>query len=107
MFADSDDLKAIASCGGRYATVAPAVKRVVDSSTAGKSMFKAAWLVASRAMFQNTILDRLKNLKDLEYAADELASFKKVHGFTARNIQSISHKVSNTCKRSLIFVLQN
>ncbi len=65
MFANTEDVDAITVASGHYETVAVQVKRVVESSVTGKSVFKSDWLQASRAMFQATIMERLMNLEHL------------------------------------------
>ena len=50
-WADASDLQALEDCAGKFDTVPMQVKRVCEVSLTGKTVFKAAWLQASKGIF--------------------------------------------------------
>lgn len=93
MFVDAADVDAIQKAGERVESVATAVKRVVESSSTGRSVFKSAWLAASRALFREEINERLTNLEHNDFLEAEVVSFKQLMVDGAAGLQQIGHKV--------------
>lgn len=104
MFAEQSDLDAISKAGEDVEGVAASVKRVVDSSATGKSIFKGAWLTASRALFKQEVMERLRALEHLDFEESETESFKALMVAGASALQRIGHKIYKRSETTLSFM---
>ncbi len=94
MVSPSEDVDAITGAAGHYDTVAVHIKRVVESSMTGKHNFKSAWLKATRAMFQATIMERIMKLEHLDFVEDELSTFKTSMIAQAASLHIMGHQTN-------------
>ena len=93
LFSLQSDLDTLHNCGGEYETVPQEVRRVCKESLTGKSVYQAAWLQASRAIFVLNIADAMKVLEHNNYVEEEVTSFKTVMRMETKALQAQGHKL--------------
>lgn len=76
MFVNIDDVRAIERAKPKYESASAEVMRVVEGPAAGRSIFKAAWLQASKAIYQEQIVEHLRDLEHLDSPCSEVESFQ-------------------------------
>ena len=84
-FMEEADIDALVKAGENSESVPKQVKRVVESSHIGKSMYREGWLQVSRYLYQQDIEATLKDLEHLDFDEAEVVSFK---GLMVRGLSS-------------------
>lgn len=92
MFADQQDMEAIIDAGCNVEEVPDKVRRVVESSAIGMSMFHGAWLKVSRHLFHLDIDRRLRDLEHHSFGAADIASFEALMQSQVKQLLQNGHK---------------
>lgn len=106
MLVDAKDLKAILECGEKYDEVAGVVKRIVEASATGRSIFKTAWLGASRSLFVEQVRLQLDALEHCDFELSEIESLTSLMVKGADALAAMGHKVYKKCGGIVQFLSQ-
>jgi hypothetical protein len=76
LYCQKEDLEAVLNCKTKYESIPHQVKRIIDTSEVGKSMYQHAWLRVSQALFKESIHVALNNLKFLDFEIGSVEAFQ-------------------------------
>jgi hypothetical protein len=92
MLMAEEDILDILGCDDQFDKVPLQVKRVIEGSLTGASMFKHAWLQVCRALFKIDCEKKLKDVIHLDFDQDAVEDFKRCMVQTASQVVAVGGK---------------